>query len=299
MNAPIIIFAFNRIIQLKACVSALLTNVESKDSDLIVYVDGPRHNKNGEAEKVQSVRNYVRTIKGFKSLTYHFSEYNMKLAPSVINGVTEVINKYGKAIIVEDDIICSSNFLSFLNQGLDYYEQKKNVFSVSGESIKVKCPEGYEYSNYFAPRAGCWGWATWADRWNSVDFELKNWEAVRRNRRAFNKWGGSDCFGLLDGWHKGKNSSWAIRFNYSQFLQGKTTCFPIVSKVMNEGFEDDGTNCKKVKFNRFKMVFDRSGNKAFKFLDQVNESPFFVKQRLWDVRLDVRIYAKLRNIFNI
>lgn len=297
--APIVIFAFNRLEPLKTCVLALLDNTESKDSDLIVYVDGPRSQKVGEAEKVEAVRSFVKAITGFKSLTYHFSEKNKGLAPSVSAGVTEVINKYGKAIIVEDDIITAPNFLSFLNQGLDFYQDSKDVFSVSGESIRVKCPEGYNYSNYFAPRAGCWGWATWADRWNSVDFELKDWDAVKQNRKAFNKWGGSDCFGLLDGWHKGKNSSWAIRFNYSQFLQGKTTCFPVVSKVTNEGFEDEGTNCKKVKYNRFKMDFDMSGNKNFNFNNDIVELPFFVKQRLWPVQLWVRVYAKVRNYLDV
>ncbi len=282
-----------------SCVAALQANTEATESDLIVYVDGPRANKESEEEKVEAVRQFVRGIKGFKTLTYHFSDENKGLAPSVFAGVTDVINQYGKAIIVEDDIISSTNFLSFLNQGLDFYQDHKEVFSISGESIRVKCPMGYNYSNYFAPRAGCWGWATWADRWNSVDFELKDWNAVKQHKSAFNEWGGSDCFGLLDGWHKGKNSSWAIRFNYSQFLQGKTTCFPIVSKVINEGFEEDGTNCKKVKYNRFKMDFDRSGNKSFNFSKDIVELPYFVKQRLWPVQLWIRIYAKFRNYLDI
>lgn len=299
MNAPIIIFAFNRLKPLKACVAALLANKEAAESDLVVFVDGPRENKEDEPKKVEVVRQFVKNIKGFKSLTYHFSDENKGLAPSISAGVTEVINQYGKAIIVEDDIISATNFLSFLNQGLDFYEAHKEVFSISGESIKVKCPNGYFYSNYFAPRAGCWGWATWADRWNSVDFELKDWNAVKQHKSAFNKWGGSDCFGLLDGWHKGMNSSWAIRFNYSQFLQGKTTCFPVVSKVKNDGFEEDGTNCKKVKYNRFKMDFDKSGNNIFNFNKNIVEIPIFVKQRLWPVQLWVRIYAKIRNYLDI
>lgn len=297
--SPIIIFAFKRLEPLKACVAALQKNSEAAESDLVVYVDGPRENKVGEAEKVEAVRDYVKTIKGFKSLTFHFSEQNKKLGPSIIAGVTDVMNQYGKAIIVEDDIISSSNFLSFLNKGLDFYENYKEVFSVSGESIRVKCPEGYTYHNYFAPRAGCWGWATWADRWNSVDWNLEDWSSVAANKRMFNKWGGSDCFGLLNGWHIGKNQSWAIRFNYAQFVQGKTTVFPTVSKVTNEGFEEDGTNCKRVKYNRFKMDFDTSSMKDFNFASEVEENPFFVNQRLKPVSLPIRIYAKLRNTLNI
>lgn len=299
MKAPIVIFAFNRLAPLKACVISLLSNREAADSDLIVYVDGPRAEKVGEDEIVNQVQEYVKTISGFKSVTYHFAEKNKGLGPSVITGVSELMQEYGKAIIVEDDIVSSSNFLSFINQGLDYYEDKKEVFSISGESIAVKCPEGYPYHNYFAPRAGCWGWATWADRWNSVDWNLEDWGTVVKNKKAFNHWGGSDCYSLLKGWHTGKNKSWAIRFNYAQFLQKKSTVFPIVSKVNNNGFQNDGTNCKRVSYNRFKMDFDQTTNKTFVFAPKVEEDPFFVKQRLKPVSLSMRIYAKLRNTFHI
>ena len=297
MLAPIVIFAFNRLEPLKRCVASLLANSEVAESDLIVYVDGPRANKEGEAEKVEAVREYVKTISGFKSVTCHFSEVNRGLGPSLIAGINEVINQYGRAIIVEDDLNCSNNFLSFLNQGLDFYEDKKEVFSISGETVKVKAPQDYPFDNYFAPRAGCWGWATWKDRWNTVDFELKDWDSVVRNKRRFNQWGGSDCFGLLEGWHSGKNKSWAIRFNYSQFLQGKTSVFPVVSKVSNEGFEEDGTNCKKVRYNRFAMVGDKSGKKDFSFNPDMKEDVCFVRQRMKPVRLWIRIYSKIVNMF--
>jgi len=297
MYAPIVLFAFNRLEPLKACVASLLRNSEAVESDLIVYVDGARPNKEGEKEKVEAVKQFVSRITGFKSLETHFSETNRGLGPSLIAGINDVIGRYGRAIIVEDDLNCSSNFLSFLNQGLVFYKDKKEVFSISGETVKVKAPKGYSYDNYFAPRAGCWGWATWKDRWESVDFELNDWNAVVKNKRKFNKWGGSDCYSLLDGWHTGKNKSWAIRFNYSQFLQGATSVFPVVSKVSNEGFAEDGTNCKTVRYNRFAMTGDKSGRKNFRFNSNTAEDKRFVRQRMRPVRLITRIYAKIVNAF--
>lgn len=297
MYAPIVLFAFNRLNPLKRCVASLLANSEAAETDLIVFVDGARSNKEGEEEKVEAVRKFVTQITGFKSLETHFSNENRGLGPSLIAGITEVMNRYGRAIIVEDDIACSINFLSFLNQGLDYYKDKKDVFSISGETVKVKAPNDYLYDIYFAPRAGCWGWATWKDRWDTVDFELIDWESVKKNKRKFNKWGGSDCFSMLNGWHTGKNKSWAVRFTYSQFLQGASSVFPVISKVSNVGFDDDGTNCKPVRFNRFEMIGDASGNKIFKFSDEVKEDPRMVKQRLHYSRLYVRIFYKIINAF--
>lgn len=297
MLAPIVLFAFNRLKPLMACVNSLLLNAEAAESDLIVFVDGPRASKEGEAEKVVAVRKFVSGIKGFKSIETHFSDTNRGLGISLISGITEVMNRYGRAIIVEDDLNCSSNFLSFLNQGLDYYQNMKRVFSISGETLKVKAPSDYFYDIYFAPRAGCWGWATWKDRWDTVDWTLSDWDSVVRNRFRFNRWGGSDCYGMLKGWHEGKNKSWAIRFTYSQFLQGATSVFPIISKVSNEGFGDDGTNCKPIRFNRFAMVGDKTGNKVFKFCDDVKEDSRIVKQRLFPSRLYVRIFYKVLNAF--
>ena len=176
--APIIIFAFNRLESLKATVSSVLRNTEAAESDLFVFVDGARHDKDGEADKVQAVQEYVKTITGFKSVTTHFSEINKGLGPSIISGVTEVINKFGRAIVIEDDLILSNNCLSFMNQGLDKYEHEQRVFSICGYSNKVKCPKDYECDSYFCVRSSSWGWATWSDRWHSVDWDLKDWEKI-------------------------------------------------------------------------------------------------------------------------
>ena len=97
-HAPIIIFAFNRLETLKRCVTSLQKNTEAKDSDLFVFVDGVRPNIQGEQEKIKSVREYVKTITGFRSLHYDFAKENQGLGNSIIHGVSTVINQYGTAI---------------------------------------------------------------------------------------------------------------------------------------------------------------------------------------------------------
>ncbi|WP_276864607.1 glycosyltransferase [Mediterranea massiliensis] len=263
MLAPIIVFAFNRPEALKNTIQSLLENEEAKDSDLYVFVDGARPNKPEEGEKVNDVQEYVKNIKGFKSIHHTFSEVNKGLGNSIIQGVTQVINIYGNAIIVEDDLVFATNFLSYMNQGLERYEKEEKVFSICGYSNKVKVPKGYEYDTYFCTRSSSWGWGTWADRWNSVDWELKNWDKYSQMGRAFNKWGGSDCWKMLNDWKHGKNKSWAIRFCFAQFLQDKVSLFPTISKVRNDGFDGEGTNCKK--WSRFKFEFDKTKNKTFAF----------------------------------
>lgn len=289
--SPVIVFAFNRVNPLKACIAALQENSESLNSDLIVYVDGPRADKEGEDEKVKAVWEYVKGITGFKSLTFHFSEKNLGLGPSVISGVTNVINQYGRAIIVEDDLIVGKNFLSFMNQGLDRYENNPNVYSVCGYTNLVKIPKDYSYDAYFCVRSSSWGWATWRDRWNSVDWELKDWRIVERNAKAFNRWGGSDCWKMLRDWHDGKNMSWAIRFCYSQFTQDRMALFPIISHVVNDGFDGEGTNCKK--WSRFKFSFDRTDNKDFSMPSSAVQVKSITKSALSYHTIPIRLYSKM------
>lgn len=226
--APVIIFAFNRLDALINVITSLLLNEEAQESDLFVFVDGAREGKVGERELVCSVCRYIENIVGFKSVNYTFSETNKGLGNSVIKGVTEVINRYGKAIVLEDDLILAPNFLFFMNQGLDKYKEEKSVFSICGYSNKVKVPKDYSYDTYFCTRSSSWGWATWADRWNSVDWELENFDKYHILKKEFNRWGGSDCWKMLNDWKCGRNKSWAIRFCFAQFLQKKVSLFPLL-----------------------------------------------------------------------
>ena len=290
-NAPIVVFAFNRIDVLKKCIVSLLANKESTESELYVFVDGPRHEKPDDNEKVNSVQEYVKTISGFKSVHYQFAETNKGLAPSVIRGVSEIIEKYGRVIVVEDDLFVSHNFLAFMNQGLNQYEDIRNVFSICGYTNIVKRPTNYDYDAYFCTRSSSWGWATWKDRWDSVDWKLENWPAHKKNARDFNKWGGSDCWKMLNDWHEGLNSSWAIRFCYSQFLQNCLSLFPLASKVGNNGFDGRGTHAKK--WSRFKFEFDKSADIKFRFPLEYEINKSLYKEALSYHSIPIRIWSRL------
>ena len=289
--APIIVFAFNRPEALRNTIHSLLRNTEAQESELYVFVDGARPDKPGETEKVKDVQEYVKSIKGFKNVHYTFSERNKGLGASIIQGVTAVINQYGKVIVLEDDLVFSENFLAFMNEGLRRYERESRVFSVCGYGNKVKVPDGYAGDAYFCARSSSWGWATWADRWNSVDWELKDWDKYARMRKAFNRWGGSDCFGMLKDWKQGKNQSWAIRFCFSQFLQDKWSLFPVTSKVRNDGFDGMGTNCKR--WSRFRYVFDETKSKNFALPQEIEINKQLYQSAMAYHGILVRIYSRL------
>ena len=281
--APIVVFGFNRPDALKNTITSLLQNEEAKLSDLFVFVDGPRNGKAGEKEKVEAVKKFVKSIKGFKSLHCTFSEQNKGLADSIIGGVSQVINQYGKVIVLEDDLVLMPNFLNFMNQGLEKYQNEDKIFSVCGDAYKVDFPDDYEYDAYLYTRTDSWGW------------ELKDWDSVEKNRIAFKHFQGSDVFRMLKGWKTGENHSWAIRFCYAQFVQRRYTVLPNRSLVKNAGYGGTGTHCPE--YCRYKFVYDETVGHGFKFPPVGDLDSRITNQVMHYDSLPIRIKSRLINMF--
>lgn len=298
--APIVVFAFNRLNSLKATIESLLENEEASLSDLFVFVDGPRKMVDGETEKVEQVRRYVESITGFHSLHYKFSEQNKGLANSVISGTTELFESFDRLIVVEDDLFVSHSFLRFMNTMLDRFADDERIMQVSGYGCKLNKSviREYPYDVYINERAHSWSWATWKDRWMSVDWTVADFEDLSKSKtfiKRFNK-RGSDLYGMLKGYINGKNQSWYIRFNYSMHKQGRYSVMPIKSLVKNDGFGNDATNCSG--YNRYKVDFEIQHTGDFKVPDNLlpNEKIIRNSVRYWS--LAYRAYGKFMTLIN-
>lgn len=255
--APIALFAFNRADSLEKSLNALARSFGAGQSDLYIFVDGPRNAS--ERAKVDLVYALACRAKGFRSVSVRRAEVNRGLGPSIMAGVSDVIGRYGRVIVLEDDLVVTPDFLHWMNAGLDQYETVREVFSVCGYSNRVNVPRDYRFDGYFAPRSASWSWATWKDRWDSVDWNPSS-ETIRRHARAFNRWGGSDCAKMLLDWKEGRNNSWAIRFCFSEFLQGTVSLFPVLSRVDPFlGFMGDGTNCRRYSRFKWEMALGQDG----------------------------------------
>jgi len=262
--APIVIFCYKRLDVLKKSVESLCLNPLAKDSDLIVFSDGPK--SVSDIESIRHVRDYLAEIRGFKSVTIHAREHNLGLANSIISGVTEIIKDYGKVIVVEDDLVASTNFLHFMNSALEHYENAEKVFSISGYTPVLSFPADYPHDSYFTLRSCSWGWATWKNRWESINWDLDDFDdfsAEKDNIRAFNRIG-SDLYGLLKKQHEGKIDSWAIRWCYYQFKKDLFCAYPRVSKIKSIGYGAGATHTSK-KLHRFSTVVDTDGAQHFSF----------------------------------
>lgn len=293
--APIIIFAFKRIDSLKNLLSSLQRNREASQSDLFIFSDGPRNS--AEEKKVIEVRRYINSIVGFNSVTVRCSEKNKGLAKSVIDGVSEVLKERGKVIVVEDDLLVSDNFLSFMNQALEYYNNYMEILSISGFTYPVRRQENADV--YFTKRACSTGWATWKDKWTSVDWEGKAFESFKKNitqQRQFNKMG-SDLAGLLFKQREGIIDSWAITWIFHQYKKNLYTVYPTTSKVKIFGLDEFATHTK-LKWDRYKTVLDVSALDSFKFDSEVKLNPFYIKQFVFRFSIPKRIFNKIMDFIS-
>jgi len=239
--APIVLFTYNRPAHTRRTVEALLKNEPAQESDLIIYSDAP---KNPEAaDAVREVRDYIRTISGFKSVRIVEREKNWGLANSVIDGVTSVVNQYGRIIVLEDDLVVTPHFLGFMNRALDRYEHEPKVIQVSGYMfpVKIKIRE----DALFLPLTTSWGWATWQRDWQLFDPDAKGYAKLKADpalRKRFNLDGAYDYFSMLERQLSGQVDSWAVRWQLTAFMNGSLTIYPRHSLIVNAGFDDSGTH---------------------------------------------------------
>ncbi len=234
---PIIIFTYRR--KIDKLIESLSKNKLSIKSELYIFSDGNKNEK--DFEEVQEVRKYLKTIKGFKGITIIESSVNKGLANSIIGGVSRVIDTYGSVIVLEDDLIVSKDFLDYMNDALKFYEKDSNIWSISAYAPKLECLDTLNADVYLSPRASSWGWATWQDRWECIDWEVEDFLTLKVNKSLKYKFnlGGNDMFKMLELQMLGKIDSWAIRWCYSQFRYNRYTVYPKASKIINDGFGDN------------------------------------------------------------
>jgi hypothetical protein len=277
--APIVLFAFNRPNHLKIILSSLSKNPEFYSSPLFIYCDGIKYLRDSV-----NVSNTIAIANEFPHPNKKVirSDINLGLAKSIIFGVTQVINIYGQAIVLEDDLEVEVSFLKFLNEALSIYKNNPNVMQISAYMFPI--PEFITRSEViFLNNISSWGWATWSHAWKKFDPNAYGWELLITNkelRRNFDVSGSYSYSDMLIRQIKGEIDSWAILWNWSVFRNSGLIVYPPVSLVKNNGFDGSGTHCDRIIFNNIKI---KDKNKSFKFTKETylpNSEFLYIKAAL-------------------
>lgn len=238
--SPVVIFAFNRPKHLSGLLDSLSLNAEFAESELYIYVDGPRSNM--DLKLVEETREVAKNFSGARVKTLVIRDENMGLGNSLRTGVTEVFSKHEEIIVLEDDLIVTESFLKYMNEGLKKYQFESRVASIHGYCFGFDQPIK---DPFFLRGADCLGWATWKDRWDSIDWDPKKLMTQIQEQglvEEFNLDGAYSYFSALEVEFKKGFHSWAIYWHASMFSQGRLTLFPGTSLIEYAGADGSGTH---------------------------------------------------------
>ena len=244
MLAPIVVFAYNRPNHLLRCLNSLLTNPESSDSSLHIFVDGPKSDL--DKKMVEQCVNISKSIVGFNSLDVIVNKRNLGLAQSIRTGVNTIFQNNERIIVIEDDLVVASTALSFLNSGLEKYSSSDNVASIQLFQYPIKIELG---GPVFLRGADCWGWATWKSNWEKVEFDpIKLLNQLSQIRNDFNLDGSARFYEMLQDLALQSIDSWAICWHASMYLEDKMSLYPPESLCLNTGSDGSGTHASSVDY---------------------------------------------------
>ncbi|MCF7910675.1 glycosyltransferase [Candidatus Pacearchaeota archaeon] len=290
--APIALFVYNRLEHTKKTIEALQNNEFADKSELYIFSDGPKNKK--DERKIREVRNYIKTIKGFKKIKIIERKKNFGLADSIISGVTFIVNKHGKIIVLEDDLVTSKHFLKYMNDALELYKNEEKVGAISGYfyPVKKKLPE-----TFFLKYYSCWGWATWKDKWGIAEWNSKKLLSELRKRKLNRLFDINKTYPfkrMLRNNIKGINNSWAIRFYASLLTNDKLVLYPKKSLVENIGFDNTGTHGQKRKI--FETMINLEPIKAKKISVKQNHLAYKELQKYFKSIFWERLFSKIKRL---
>lgn len=239
--APILLFVYNRPEHVRQCIASLQANELAAQSPLFIYSDAAKTPESREG--VQQTRQFIRDIDGFASVTIIEREQNWGLARSIIDGVTTQVNRFGRVIVMEDDLIAAPYFLQFMNDALETYKDEPRVGHIQGCDFTqdTSLPD-----TFLIKWTGSWGWATWDRAWKRFNPDGKELLRQLEERNLTRRFDFNSTYGytrMLRRQIEGKNNSWAIRWNASLFLADILSLNAGRSLIRNTGFDGSGTNC--------------------------------------------------------
>lgn len=272
-QTPIAIFTYNRPQHTQRLLASLAACRRVDECALVIYCDAPK--KPEHADSVQATRKIVQAWAAEHGAEVILREENYGLAKSIVTGVTELCEQYGRVIVLEDDLVLAPAFLEYMLSALDHYATDERVYQVSGYTFAFE--DNPQPGIFLIPVATTWGWATWKRAWDQYEHEPS--EALRilenpQNSHAFDLNGAYPYTEMYRRAAAGKNDSWGIRWWFSIWRRGGLVVYSRQSMIANEGFDGSGTHGKKQSNWQQHKVFDAQLPQPLDFPEQVNDAIF-------------------------
>ena len=257
-KSPVCLFVYNKHHLINRVLLSLSKCDNFKYHKVFIFSDISSNNL--ENIKVKLVRQKILKFKKKNKNVYIIlREKKYGLKDNIIFGVSDVIKKYKKVIVVEDDLIFSKDFLNYMQKNLDFYKNHKKIFSISGYSPSIirKNSKSYNHQNFFSYTPSSWGWATWVDRWVKFKPLIKlNNRNISKIKKVFKLTSVANYFSFKDINLK-KRDLWAANFVYTSLVCKSLNSYPLVSKISNIGFDGTGQGGISKKFSE-RLIYKKN-----------------------------------------
>lgn len=244
MYAPIIVSVYDRLEHLQRCIESLKANKLAAES--ILYVVSDAAYKEEHVDRIRKVRDYISSLNGFKEVRPVFREKNLGAPKSIGLVLGDALSTSDSFIFLEDDIVVSNDFLQYLNDGLVYYREQKNIFAICGFKAPFDLPLNYKEDVFFYPCNSPWGFATWKDRWEAVNHDyFDRYSELKKDLKKYKAFTSIGFYikGILQADSRKEIVAGDLRVYYHMFQHNMCSVFPVVSKTQNWGFDGTGEHC--------------------------------------------------------
>lgn len=261
--APVVILGCRRPEHLARLFDSLSKNLEAQDTDIRVFIGGPRNAKDWPL--VYKSIEIVESQMGFKSIEIE-NCFELKTGSELIrHGVSQVLTNFENVIVLEDDLVVRSDFLLYMNLSLKEYQYDERVAQVSAWNFGVMHKNASQ-ATYFMGGTTSWGWATWRRAWNPTPDLNENFDWLTSRAKRIHKFNFNevqDCLGIIEAVIEEDYDAWDVCFYLECFRKGQLVLYPNSSLIINDGFDGSGLN-----FNysfKWEEKFRENPQKVFQF----------------------------------
>ena len=259
-----------------------------KPSKLFVIADGPRTDREGEAEKCEATRAIIQRVDWDCEVINNYSDINLGCAKRVYTGLDWVFNQEEETIILEDDCIPHPTFFPFCEELLEKYRHDTRISTISAQNVQFG-HKRTNYSYYFSRYTHCWGWASWRRAWQHYDLNIKLWKEVQAENllndilidpKLVNYW--QRIFQSV--YENPTGITWDYQWTFASWMQGSLSIIPNVNLVSNVGIGADATHFS----SNQECSFINIPTQAMEFT--LKHPPFIVRNVEADIWTQKKVY---------
>jgi len=240
--APVLIPTMSRFNKLRRCINSIRKSGLAKKTDLFLAIDFPA--KQEHIRGFQKINNYANSVTGFKSVTILKRKENFGAFLNFQSAIDHIFHHFENCIVLEDDNEVSKDFLNYMNAGLEFSKQNKDIFAVCGymyPCILDKISHDFFLYDGFS----AWGFGVWKKKYYNLNLEIKEVEAFLKEPHNKKKITSKH---LLANWKHGIRRGY-IGFDsmvcFHQLRTSTFSVFPKITRVNNKGFDGSGVHCEK------------------------------------------------------